>query len=60
MNNFIEEGFPLEFQQVQKVEKEQTILRNKKVMDIDFYQSNQITPQNFFKPISKIFKFEFD
>lgn len=60
MNNFIEEGFPLEFQQVQKVEKEQTIVSNKKVMDIDFYQSNQITPQNFYKPISKIFKFEFD
>lgn len=60
MNNFIDEGFPLEFQQVQKVEKEQTIVSNKKVMDIDFYQSNQITPQNFYKPISKIFKFEFD
>jgi len=60
MNNFIDEGFPLEFQQVQKVEKEQTILRNKKNMDIEFYQSNQITPQNFYKPISKIFKFEFD
>jgi len=60
MNNFIEEGFPLEFQQVQKVEKEETIVSNKKVMDIDFYQSNQITPQNFYKPISKIFKFEFD
>lgn len=60
MSDFCKRGFPLEFQKVEKVEKRKLPVRKGVTIEVDFYQSNQVTPQNFYKPVSKIFKFEFD
>ena len=50
--------FPIEFQKINKVARQQNTKEDKRsFININFYQSPKMTPHAFYKPISKIIKF---
>jgi hypothetical protein len=49
---------PLEFQKINKTEKVKTLERIIKFTSVKFYQSKNVEPENFYKPISKIISFK--
>ena len=63
MNNQVKKknSFPLEFQAIKKnakVDKKNEVFYDKRV-SVLLYQSNNVTRENFYKPISKIINFEY-
>jgi hypothetical protein len=52
-------SLPLEFQKLKKTEKQTKINNGKMFTMVDFYQSKNIKPECFYKPISKIIRFDF-
>jgi hypothetical protein len=58
MKENLKEQFPLEFKNLNKVRKYQKKNQIKFYTEVDFYKSNKIHPELFFKHISKIISFD--
>ena len=58
LNKELQKNLPLEFQKINEVKRKIKKNEVKIFTTVDFYQSNKIKPENFYKPISKIILFE--
>lgn len=58
MKENLQEKLPLEFKNLNKVRKNQKKNQIKFYTEVEFYKSNKIQPELFFKHISKIISFD--
>lgn len=58
MKNKTNKLLPLEFQKINKVEKKIEQQSIKQFIEVELFQTSKFKPNAFYKPISKIIKFE--
>ncbi|MEO5775453.1 MAG: hypothetical protein ABIQ27_01030 [Flavobacterium sp.] len=59
MEKETEQLLPLEFKEINVVKIDTETIPKKKFVEIEFYQSNKVSVENFYKPISKIINLDF-
>jgi hypothetical protein len=59
MTEKIKPSLPLEFQKIKEIEKIDHSNKVRAFTNVEFYESHQVQPENFYKPISKLIPFEF-
>jgi hypothetical protein len=59
MEKEIKKLLPLEFQKINKNKKNKTPKKINEFVEVEFYQTTRFKPEAFYKPISKIFPFDF-